>query len=706
MKNNLDALFKAEAVAIIGASPKVEAPGGMTVKLLLEKGYSGDIFFVNPKYEEIKGKKCYASIADVPEEVDLVVLAVAAKIVLPILEQCGIKGVKGVIIYTAGFSETRDKGLSNAQQEMQEIARRYDMKIMGPNCVGLVNNANHLWATFATPPLFEAGYQPNSLGIISQSGFFGIAIYQLAAYNGVGFRYFASVGNQADLSFTDFFKYMAQDPDINVICGYLEGLKSEEDILPVARLALAKQKPVVLIKVGSTEAGSQAARSHTGALAGKEENYAALFKQTGIARADDFEQLMAFLHIALMPRKPKGKNTGIISCSGGATVMLADKCGKAGLKVTQLHHKTIKSLDEMLPNYATSGNPLDLTGRVLEEPELFGKALEALLDDPGLDTILISFHISIFYCWMALSKLRECLEGKGKSVIIVGQPLGPEEDVDDVIKETRRLGIPMIKDMNYAVWALSSYVNWWEKSLAYKYKEIDFHGKGSSPAVGELQSLPEYLGGEILKKCGIDIPTGYLVKSPQEAAEAVSRLGSTAVLKIQSRDILHKTEAGGVRLNITSSEEGEKVYTEIMALARQYNKDANIDGVLVQEMLPPGHEIIIGMTRDEALGPVIMFGLGGVFAEVLEDVSLRVAPLTEEDAREMVEEIKGFKILQGYRGAPPKDIEAIVSTLMKVSELAVKNPDIKELDLNPVIVYSSGEGLKVADVLIVKQNIN
>ncbi len=702
IRTSLDSFFKASSVAVIGASPRPETLGGITLELLLNKGFVGEVYCVNPRYDKIGEKECYASIVEVPGRVDLAILAIAAKYVLAILKECAAKGVKGVIIYTAGFAETGDAELKNIQEEMQEIAVSSGMRIMGPNCVGLVNNAANLWATFASPPMFEAGYKPNTLGIISQSGFFGIAIYQLAAYNGVGFRYFASVGNQTDLSFTDFFSYMLEDEEIGLICGYLEGLKEEEDILPLARRALAKGKPVVLIKVGTTDAGSRAASSHTGALVGQEENYAALFKQTGIARAGDFEQLMAFLFVSLMPKPPQGRRVAIVSCSGGAAVMIADKCGRGGLQVIDLAKATIEKLDGMLPSYATSANPLDLTGRSLEEPELFGNTLEVLLDDPSVDTVIVSFHISPLLCWMALAKLRECYHKTDKSVIIMGQPLGDEEDVNAVIEEARRLGIPMIRDMNYAVWALSSYLSWLEKSRDFK-EDLTLPGKGIVPVgFNGKENLPEYLGAELLKPYDIRMPAGFLAKNSAEAGEAADRLGFPVVLKVQSPDILHKTEADGIRLDINSVAEAVQAYEEILMAAEEHQKKAEIAGVLVQKMLPPGQEIIVGMKRDKALGPVIMFGLGGVFVEVLEDVSLRLAPLTRQDALEMVQEIKGYKILQGYRGSPPCDIEAIVDLLLKVSKFAVENPIVQELDLNPVFVYPAGEGIMVADVLMTR----
>lgn len=696
MKNGLDDFFKAASVVVIGASPRPETPGGATVNQFLEQKYQGKLYLVNPKYETIEGLPCYPSVGEVPEKVDVAVIAVAARLVLPVLQQCADAGVKGAIVYTAGFAETGNDG----QAEMQALVRRTGMRIMGPNCVGLVNNATSMWATFAQAPLFESGFQPNGLGIISQSGFFGIAIYQLAAYEGLGFRYFASVGNQADLSFSDFLAYMVADPEIQVICAYLEGLKAEEDILPVLRSALSKKKPVVLIKVGNTEAGSRAARSHTGALAGSEENYTALFRQTAVARAEDFEQMMAYLKITLMERPPRGRKVAIISISGGGAVMLADKCGRSGLQVVDLQPETLARLDAMLPDYATSGNPLDLTGRALEELTLFGDALEALLDDPGVDTVLVSYHISSLLCWMALAKLREYYPKTDKTVIAVGTPLGEEDDVRLLVKETRRVGVPVINDMNYAIWALSSYVNWRDK--ADGYAEMLLPGKGmASEAQGE-ESLTEYTSMEILKTYGLEFPRSILAKSPMEAGEAARELGSSVALKIQSPHILHKTEAGGVKLGIESPAEAEAAFQEILTKAATNKEDAVIEGVLVQEMLPAGQEIIVGMKRDEALGPVIMFGLGGVFVEVLQDVSLRVAPLTPQDAREMVEEIKGYKILQGYRGSPPSDIEAIWELLLQVSRFALENPTVQELDLNPVFVYPRGQGLKVADALMLR----
>ncbi len=700
MKTGLHALFNAASVVVVGASPRLETPGGTTANQLFQRNFPGDVYLVNPKYQAIGDRKCYPSVAHLPRAVDLAVIAVPAPHVLPILRQCAARGIKGAIIYTSGFSETGEREQARAQEEMQEISRSTGMRIMGPNCVGLVNNARNLWATFAQPPLYEDGLQPGGLGIISQSGFFGIAMYQLAAYNGLGFRYFASVGNQADLSFTDFLAYMVEDPGIRVICAYLEGLKASEDLLSVTRRALSLKKPMAFIKVGATEAGSRAAQSHTGALAGSDENYDALFKQTAVTRAEDFEQLVAFLHVALMERPPRGRKVGIISVSGGGAVMLADKCGRAGLEVPELHPETLASLDAMLPAFATSGNPLDLTGQALEEPDLFGRALEALLQDPGIDILLVSYHIHVMLCWVALAKIRECYDKTDKTIIVIGTPLGEEEDVRALIKETRKLGVPVLQDMNYSIWALSSYANWWDK--AGDYQDIPLPAKGEALSVRGGEGLTEYRSAALLTPYGLNFPRGFLAKTAREAKEAVNRLDGPAAFKVQSPQILHKTEAGGVKLGIETPEEGEKAFEEIMANALRYKEDAVIEGVLVQEMLPEGREVIVGMKRDHALGPVIMFGLGGVFVEVLQDIALRVAPLTPRDARDMVEEIKGYKLLTGYRGSPPLDVEALVELLLKVSGFSLENPAVQELDLNPVFVYPRGQGLKVADALVIR----
>jgi acyl-CoA synthetase (NDP forming) len=317
-----------------------------------------------------------------------------------------------------------------------------------------------------------------------------------------------------------------------------------------------------------------------------------------------------------------------------------------------------------------------------------------------VDTVLVSYHISSLLCWMALAKLREYYPKTDKTVIAVGTPLGEEDDVRLLIKETRRVGVPVITDMNYAIWALSSYVNWRDK--VDSYAEMPLPGKGMAPEAQGEESLTEYTSMEILKAYGLEFPRSILVRSPMEAGEAARELGRSVALKIQSPQILHKTEAGGVKLGIESPAEAEAAFQEILSKAATYKEDAVIEGVLVQEMLPAGQEIIVGMKRDEALGPVIMFGLGGVFVEVLQDVSLRVAPLTPQDAREMVEEIKGYKILQGYRGSPPSDIEAIWELLLQVSRFALENPTVQELDLNPVFVYPRGQGLKVADALMLR----
>lgn len=696
----MESFFEPRTVAVVGASPNDNTPHGKALKSILENGYQGIVYPVNPRYSEIYGLKCHASLADIPGPVDLTVIGVASDRVMTILGECAEKGVKSVVILTSGFSEANEQGKS-LEEEMAALCKRSGMRIIGPNCVGVINNFNGLWATFASPPPETAAVEfPYAFDLISQSGFFGVAIYQMIMAKGIGFARYASIGNQADLTFSDLLHYFVLDGKTDIIGGYIEGLKDGQKFLQVARYALEQEKIVLAMKVGRTEIGARAALSHTGSLAGADRLYDALFRQTGVIRLDDIEQLVAFLLLAVPGRQPKGRRVAVVSVSGGGAVILADKCAYYGLEVARLEEKTRAAMDSVLPSFASSLNPIDVTSQAITEPAILSKCLEAVALDHNVDTVILSFHMHYLMSKLVIGDILEVYKKVEIPFLFVGGLIGPAEEVARMEKEIFQAGIPIIKDVNHAIWALSSLVKWSDRARSRRMAPCSEMPAVKALALPEGDNiLTEHKAMAILRQCGISCVPGELVATAGEAVSAAEHIGYPVALKIQSPDIPHKSDVGGLRLNIPDKQALSQAYTDVLAQISRNRPVARIDGVLVQKMAPKGLEVIIGMKRDPQLGPVLMFGLGGVFTEVLEDVSFKIAPLTRYDAEEMLKEIRGKKILEGYRGSAPADKEAIIDVLLKVSALAVAGESIQEIDINPFIVSHSG-GL-AADALII-----
>jgi acyl-CoA synthetase (NDP forming) len=708
---DLKPFFEARSVAILGASPNFNKPSGRPLNSLLKAGFTGDVYPVNPKYREIAGLTCYPSIKEIPAPVDLAVVAVPAAAVMPLLYQCAEKGVKGAVVFTSGFSETGEQGRKQ-ELEMAELARQSGMRIMGPNCLGMVNNLNGLWASFSVMEVQKDHYYKHRFSLISQSGFFGAYIHMVAGKQKLCFNHFASIGNQADLNFTDFLEYMVDDPQARIISGYIEGLKEGRRFMVAAREACRKQKPIAVMKVGRTGAGSRAVSSHTGSLAGSDRIYDAAFKQAGIIRAGSLEELLAVLTLLAAGRWPRGNRVAIISVSGGGAVIMSDECERRGLDVVNFTPETRREMDRVLPFFASSANPVDLTAQMLTQPDLLLKCLKLVEADPNVDLILVNLHVASELAGVVTQTMIEMYHQAAKPVIAIGYPFGSTVEVEEMVDNMRRAGIPVITETGNGIWAAAALVKWLQQSSRISSGSAEISaGAEQKAALQIFRSLPksrihlaEYQAAEILRSYGINVPEAVLVRSPAEAAQAANRLGYPVVLKIQSPDILHKTDAGGLAVGLNSRDEVLGAYHNIMKAVGHKAPKAAIDGILVQKMLSPGREVIIGIKRDEVFGPVIMFGLGGIFVEVLEDVSFRVAPLTRLDAEEMIREIRGYPLLAGTRGKKPADLEALVDILLKISRLAVELEDeIEEMDINPLIVFNEGEGAAAADALITRR---
>lgn len=699
---SLEPFFSPKSIAVIGASTNPMKPGGRPISFLL-KGYSGKIYPVNPSHETINGIECYPSLMDVPGEVDLAIVSVVAEKVYQTLEQCAAKGVKAAVVFSSGFAEVGPEGLAE-QRRITGLARKSGLRILGPNCLGIVNTINGVMATFAfiadLPPVEQKG-----LGFVTQSGAYGAIIYASSLYRGVGFNYFVSVGNEADLEFTDFLEYMVYDTNTKLIGGYLEGAKDGDKLRRVAELALEKEKPVLILKVGRTQAGSRAAASHTGSLAGSDRIYDAFFKQTGVIRIDSYAELISFTPLFQSGKLPRGRNTVIIATSGGAGVTMTDICESMGLNVIPLREETREKMDRVLPTFASSRNPVDLTAAVMTQPEIFRASLKAVSEDPDVDIIIGNLNFpNIPPDHPVVREFIDICKNTDKFVLIAPFVF-PGTGMDAATMEILKAGVPINPDIPEAIKAIANLVSYNE--TLKKRKQAEYRVKpagGPKPELGSFlkpgETLSESQAKAVLEQYGIPTVREYKAATAEEAVTLAGKIGYPVVLKVDSPDIPHKTEADGVKLNLKNKGEVRTAFSEIINNAKAYKPDARLNGVLVQEMLAGGTEVIIGVTRDPVFGPVIMFGLGGIFVEVLKDVSFRVAPVSPGDARDMIEEIKGHAVLKGVRGKPPADTEAIVDVILKVSALVTDYRDsIEELDINPLVVFP--KGVKAADALLV-----
>lgn len=703
----LEPFFNPKSIAVIGASDNPMKPGGRPLGFLLQKGYRGKIYPVNPSHKTINGITCYPSVTDIPGEVELAIVSVVADKVYQTLEECAAKGIRAAVVFSSGFAEVGPEGLA-VQQRMAGLARRTGMRILGPNCLGIVNTTNGVMATFAfiadlTP------VEPRVLGFVTQSGAFGAIIYASSLHWGVGFNYFVSVGNEADLEFADFLDYMVHDSGTKLIGGYLEGARDGDKLRRVAEDALEKGKPVLIMKVGRSSAGSRAAASHTGSLAGSDRIYDAFFKQTGIIRIDNYPDLIAFAPLFQSGKLPKGRNTAIIATSGGAGVTITDLCESLGLNVIPLGDETRKKMDKVLPTFASSRNPVDLTAAVMTRPEIIASSLRAVCEDPDVDIIIGNVNFtSVSGDHPVVHEIIDLCKSTDKFVLI-SPFVFPGTEIDPACAAIKQAGIPVNTntfDAIKAVANLAGYAETLKKRKLPTYR--DQTAKTEKPDLKELlkpgETLSESSAKAVLKKYGIPVTREARAGSTDEAVSRAREMGYPVVLKVDSPDIPHKTEAGALRLNLQNDGEVRAGYVEIINNALNYKPDARIYGVSVQEMLPGGTEVIVGVTRDPVFGPVIMFGLGGIFVEVLKDVSFRVAPVSPGDARDMIEEIRGIGVLKGVRGKPPADVDAIVDVILKVSALVTDYRDsIEELDINPLVVYP--KGAIAADAMLVVRKV-
>jgi len=679
----LTELFAPERIAVVGATAR-EGSIGRAVTSNLVSEYDGTVVPVNPNYDEVLDLPCVDEIGDA--EADMAVIVVPPKIVIPALEQTGEAGVTNVVVITAGFGETGGDGASR-EQELKEIAAEYDLDLVGPNSLGIMSTSNGMNASFG-----PESPEPGSMSFMSQSGAFITAVLDWANDEDVGFKDVASLGNKAVLDETDFVDHWGQDPETDVIIGYLEGISEGRDFIDTAR-EVTQDTPIVLVKSGRTDAGAQAASSHTGTIAGSEQAYEAGLDQAGVLRAESVQELFDAAQMLANQPVPDNNDIAVITNAGGPGVMSTDAIGDSDLEMATFSQETLDEFSEQLPPEGNIYNPVDIVGDA--DVERFRDALDiALADDNVGSAMVLSCPTAVLdYEQLAEEtvKMRE-KHGKPVAACFMGG-----ESVDASAEILSDAGIPNYFDPSRAIGALDSL--WEYRGIQNREYEEPADFDVDREAAREIlervkQRSDNRLGVEamgLLEAYGIPMPDSEIVDSPEDAREVAERIDGDVVMKIVSPDILHKSDIGGVKVGVADDEVPD-AFEDLITRARNYQPDADLLGVQVQEMsdLDAGTETIVGMNRDPQFGPLMMFGLGGIFVEVLEDTTFRVAPLSESEAREMTEEIKTAPLLRGARGRDPADVDGIVETIQRLSQLVADFPAIMEFDINPLVATPDG----------------
>lgn len=695
---SLQNFFCPDSVAVIGAAREKEKVGRIIFDNIINSGYKGKLFPVNLKADKIHGIKCYHSVLDIPNDLDLAIIVIPAQFVSQVLEECSKKNMKWAIVISAGFKET---GIEGAKRERQliEKAKDYGIRILGPNCLGIIDTECPINATFS-PHMPPRG----KIGFISQSGALGTSILDWAKTNKIGISKFVSLGNKADISENDLFDDWENEKDTEVITAYLEGVKYGREFIRISS-KVSKKKPIIVIKSGNTDAGARAVSSHTGTLAGSAKAYDAAFKQAGIIRANNTRDLFNYATAFSYQPLPKGKKVVIITNAGGPGIMATDECDKSNIFLASLGKETIDSLKEFLPEAANFYNPVDILGDALADR--YKKTLEVIVKDSNVDAVVVLLSPqAMTQPYRTASAIVEVMENSGKSIPVLTSFMGGSE-VKKAVKFLAEKNIPNFDIPEEAIDTLKVMMEHtdWKSRKSFPIEDFNVD-KGRVKKIfyqcqneGRLE-LGEMEAREILEAYDIRMPKAELACDIDEAKEIAGRIGYPLVLKIVSPNILHKTDVGGVKIGIDNEKELEENYNQILFSASKYMPDANIRGILVQEFIKDKKETIIGMSEDPQFGPMIMFGLGGIYVEALKDVSFRIAPLSRQVAREMIEEIKTIKLLKGTRGEDPSDIDSIIEIILRVSQLVTDFPEILEMDINPLFVKKQGEGSIAGDVRI------
>jgi acetyltransferase len=692
MPSSLTPFFNAKGVAVLGASTNPKKLSYGIVENLLINGYQGEVYPVNPNATEILGKKAYASVADVPDPVELAVVVLPVTMIMETMEAIGKRGIKAVVIITGGFKELGPKG-AQVENAVKQLAKSYGMRVVGPNCVGTMDVYTGLNSTFikGMPP---AG----PIAFISQSGAICGGVIDLIINSKIGFSYFASLGNEMDVTETDMLEYFAEDDNVKVIAMYVEGIQDGRRFVEVAR-KVSKKKPIVFIKAGKNDAGAKAVSSHTGSLAGSYTAYKAALRQAGVLEVDTIDQLFHLSWALGTQPLPKGKRVAMTTNAGGAAALAADSLDFNGFRLAQISPEIQTRLRERLNPSAQVSNPVDMLGSV--SPDDYRWSLSNLNDDEGVDVMLpilvpqaLVDTYGVAQAWVEVGKQTN----KTFLTCLMGERSTAESEALLNLN-----GVPVYNYPDLAGPVLRGMWNYKEYLEAEDYHPAVFKSPDEQKtakafeAIGDRKVIGEYESRQLLDAYQIVNVPGDLAKSAEEAVKIAESIGYPVVLKIVAEGLIHKSDAGGIELNIKNDEEMRVAYERMIARISQNEPEAEIIGAMVEKMAPKGVEVIVGMMRDATFGPMIMFGMGGTMVELVKDIQFRVAPLSRPDIQTMVAETMAGKLLNGYRGAPVGDFEALYEVIAQLSHLAVEHPEIKEIEINPLIVYPEGKGVMAID---------
>jgi acetyltransferase len=703
---DLAKLFHPRSVALIGASTEQTKLSGRPIRYFQEFGYAGRIYPINPKYQEIAGLPCYANLSDVPGEVDLAVITLPASAVPAALAACGVKGVKAAAIISSGFAEVGGEGVE-LQETLQRVASKYGIAVCGPNCSGFVYVPEKVTASFSVG--LHGGFpEAGPVAFVSQSGALSSYILGAARERALGFRYWITTGNECVLSFTDYLAYLLEDPEVRLVLGYLEDARDGTAFQTIARRALTLDKPLIIMKTGRSEAGAKASVSHTGSLAGADEVYQAVFSQNGVLRAESLDELFDLAVIAQAARRPHGKRVQVVSISGAAGILMADVGAESGLEFADLTDATKDELRKIMPPFASIANPMDVTAEAVARPELLRQAAEVIVKDPNVDNLVIFYGIVPGAHEKLASDMERVAASTDKLVMVTWFPLPQPE----IWKGLTRAGIPVFSEPARGIRALGKMVRFVEtRNRALSHQPA---GKDTAVPAVEVNKiiagaktqnrkvLSEVEAKQLFKICGLTVPRGGLARSAAEARALAAEIARPVALKAASPDLPHKTEAGVIRLNLAAEADVEQAFDEIVAQAKRWNSAARLDGILVEEMIVgETQEVIVGARQDLRFGPVVAFGLGGIFVEAIRDFAVWPAPLTMDEAREMICKIRGYRILTAFRGRPTADLDAVAKALCLAGEIASQwREQIAEIEINPLFVLSEGSGVIVGDALV------
>jgi acetyl coenzyme A synthetase (ADP forming)-like protein len=695
----LKTIFSPRSVAVIGASAKPQSLGRAVFANLLFAGYNGCVYPVNTKAKSVLGVRAYPTVLDVPDEVDLAVVLVPAGVVPQVLKDAGRKGCKGAVVISAGFKEVGGAG-AELERQLQNIAQEFGMAVVGPNCFGVINTdpTVSLNATFSRSFPLKGG-----IAFISQSGAVGVAALEYAAGEKIGFSKFISIGNKADIHENHVLEALADDPMTDVILLYVESLENPKEFIDLAQ-RISEKKPVLGVKSGRTREGAKAAASHTGALSGSDDVYDSLFAQCGVLRVETLEELFRFGMAFANQPLPRGNRVAIVTNAGGPGIMATDASVRHGLELARLDGRTKSILQSHLPPTVSLNNPIDLIGDA--DQSRYQMALQAVLADDNVDGVIVICVPQMLTNLEATSNVIT-LQARfaNKPVFAVYMATG---NIEESLQILESAGIPHYRfpeDAARAFSAMARYVGWrsrprtefkhFDDVQSDKVREVLTRAK-----IEKRRLLPEPEAHAVLRAYGMPMLNSRLVQDETEAVRAAHEIGFPVAMKIVSPDIVHKFDVGGVKLNLDSEMQVKNAYADIIRRVKTARQDVKIWGVFIQEMVRGGKETILGMKRDPHFGPLLMFGLGGIYVEVFKDVIFRIAPIRELSARHMIEGIKGIKLLRGFRGEPPSDIDAVAQALARLSQLVTDFPEIEEMDINPLIVLPAGSGARVVDARI------